>query len=1405
MSNSIDRIERTGTNASGDYPLSTASRKRSVSNASIISQVPMNPSILEPQLEDSNVDFDENSSKISRGFSTSTQTSHTIGASPSLTNPELATAKTPKNLCEITQIIDKAIVTSLKRIIDSKHIGTETDIDEPLTRMYNVHLSQICRHLLTVQRVEGNHWHEHLMKIIGQVLQNIEPQPDLYPDMLDIRRCVKIKKIYDSKSTANFEYIDGVLFSKCLLHRQMPTHLKNPRILILRNGLEFEREADQITNLDVMISQEKDQMRRYVSQIANFKPSLVLCGGTIPTTACPHLLQRNIAAVSMVKQRVLEQIARLTDSPLISTADSLSFSHGTNSLLGRCRTMSSFSVHQHTELQRNFICLSGCNSLGCTIVIRDKNYQNLVKVKRILKWLLVLARDGEVKARYLKAFVADPFSLTVSKTHFYLQDESDRSNDDKDDDDSLMAKSLLRHRQSVTHKRDSVMFNLVRRIRHKRKLKRQVSHSHDNEFVGNDESRNLEAAFQLTSSGMLSVSSLITLPDPTKKSAIFDASPCRRYFESPLFSLLPASYTLGSKAMKCPLFPRKNLKQTFEKPLHPFITKPLISQKEIEELLISFRREGSLFEPYDHIDGNGESNDDGLSTRKNSFRDDCEEFRKSSTSNVVTCWVKPLSFWECQSLQVSVSVFSRNWRQHSLSFCYGPTLENWEMYSGNDRSLLTFLMSRCFNKDAICHHLGCGTIYSEHLRRFAANDSRVDILVRTLSQPVVAKENVKDDDPIVMWSMCRMCKAVTPLMQNASNCLSSISFSNYLHHKFYANDHLVMAFSSNNNKCTHSFEKNYIQFFAKGRLVAVVKRQKIDVYDIVIPNVYTRPDLNPYVPNTLLEKLEMASPDGENVIKTMNAYFNNLTNHLETIRQNLSSVSGASPKTLSSLRAEEILSDLKQLVTNERNEFEGNIAKISKLMEEKDRCEQEIDTQVIGIFQALAKSWFLWNERLKRVLRTLKSSEKGSPLVSEKQSSGSSASLKVLEQINDDPFAQNGTLSIQNWPKMQPSFLDYLIEPEMFRNKLKLPLEPIFPAKSHYLFHDQQLLHPVGVYDDEPSSAVAFFLATLSYQQQLTEVMCRSSMSSAVVVSQSSILTIPESVETSDPEIVSITDIEGFSATKSIAEQTGSVQTNDDKVDFSIGFRPNFLNDKKNISLEWRDESLEKESATKFTVTAYNAAVFARIRSLFFDSAKVNKQQCDNESHMFNVETSFIRSLMRCKTWKAAGGKSGSKYFKTLDGHFVMKEVSKKELQTIENFASVYLEHLQKCKDQKRPSALVPILGAFHVSIENNRGESAKYDFIVMEYLFRSHVITEKFDLKGSQRNRLVKTSTQKPSSSSEDTVEDDDMPIDNVTDEPNYDISALKNDIVLLDENFLIRNLFLLFISFVSLHFVFI
>lgn len=169
----------------------------------------------------------------------------------------------------------------------------------------------------------------------------------------------------------------------------------------------------------------------------------------------------------------------------------------------------------------------------------------------------------------------------------------------------------------------------------------------------------------------------------------------------------------------------------------------------------------------------------------------------------------------------------------------------------------------------------------------------------------------------------------------------------------------------------------------------------------------------------------------------------------------------------------------------------------------------------------------------------------------------------------------------------------------------------------------------------------------------------------------------------------------------------------------------NLLDDHQHIELHFHD------SSTKFTVKIFYAAKFHLLRQIIFASLD---------------QTSYIRSLSRCKKWQPRGGKSKSEFWQTFDDYFVLKDLNQKESLSFSTFAPSYIDYISNSLKYNRPTTLTKIFGIYHIQYrQNSTGENFKRDILVLENLFNneksyfnSTIPPIIYDLKGSKRNRFV-------------------------------------------------------------------
>lgn len=134
-------------------------------------------------------------------------------------------------------------------------------------------------------------------------------------------------------------------------------------------------------------------------------------------------------------------------------------------------------------------------------------------------------------------------------------------------------------------------------------------------------------------------------------------------------------------------------------------------------------------------------------------------------------------------------------------------------------------------------------------------------------------------------------------------------------------------------------------------------------------------------------------------------------------------------------------------------------------------------------------------------------------------------------------------------------------------------------------------------------------------------------------------------------------------------------------------------------------------------------------------------EQFDAVRRKCGVDERIVESLSRCLKWDSKGGKTKSVFLKTLDDRLVLKSLSTIETQAFLRFAPAYFRIMSEALFHELPSVIAKMLGFYQVIIKNPiTGVDFNWFLLVMENLFYDRSPTRIFDLKGSMRNRRIKS-----------------------------------------------------------------
>lgn len=205
----------------------------------------------------------------------------------------------------------------------------------------------------------------------------------------------------------------------------------------------------------------------------------------------------------------------------------------------------------------------------------------------------------------------------------------------------------------------------------------------------------------------------------------------------------------------------------------------------------------------------------------------------------------------------------------------------------------------------------------------------------------------------------------------------------------------------------------------------------------------------------------------------------------------------------------------------------------------------------------------------------------------------------------------------------------------------------------------------VPVYDDEPSSIIAYALMSPEYHSQLIDEAeklrdCGDSLPS---------LSFSESFLQSSDDF-------SFDSHKSVGPSDDSLSSISGSRT-SLGLDPVLY--PKSLNPRIYFEEYGPHGGVKYSVTCYYAKRFEALRRI-----------CCSE-------LDFVKSLSRCKKWGAQGGKSNVFFAKTLDDRFIIKQVTKTELESFIKFAPEYFKYLSESICTRSPTCLAKVLGIYQV------------------------------------------------------------------------------------------------------------
>ena len=206
------------------------------------------------------------------------------------------------------------------------------------------------------------------------------------------------KKVGDG--TGDSELIQGIVLDKEKLHSEMPSKIKDAKILLLDTPIEIkDTETDakiQITDpsqLQTFLDQEQKMIKNMAEKVIKSEANVVLCQKGIDDLAQHYLAKANIYACRRISKSDMDKLARATGARVLSSLDDISRSD-----LGAAG-----EVYEEKVGDEEFTYVTKCkNAKAVTLLIRGGTEHVVNEVERAVKDaigdILAALKTGKVVA-----------------------------------------------------------------------------------------------------------------------------------------------------------------------------------------------------------------------------------------------------------------------------------------------------------------------------------------------------------------------------------------------------------------------------------------------------------------------------------------------------------------------------------------------------------------------------------------------------------------------------------------------------------------------------------------------------------------------------------------------------------------------------------------------------------------------------------------------------------------------------------------------------------------------------------------------------------------------------------------------------------------------------------------------
>ncbi|CAK9324031.1 unnamed protein product [Citrullus colocynthis] len=1240
---------------------------------------------------------------------------------------------------------------------------------EPLRAMVQGHFRALVAQLLQGEDIKSGgdyveDWLDVITTIAWQAANFVRPDTSRGGSM-DPGDYVKVKCIasgHPHESTL----IKGVVCTKNIKHKRMTSQFKNPRLLLLGGSLEYHQVANQLASFNTLLHQENDHLKTIISKIESLRPNVLLVEKSVSSCAQDYLLAKEISLVLNVKRPLLERIARCTGSSLTPSIDHISMAR-----LGHCELFRLERVteehgdgNQNKKLSKTLMFFEGCpKRLGCTVLLKGMCREKLKKVKHVVQYAVFAAYHLSLETSFL---VDEGASLPKMPIRSISVDDNSTS-------ENLNASEASNCLVDVPA---GDKFSALNSELEESKVYSMDSHLGNNNFLlstGFEDSSIVDTLPDIFNDDILSDVDLKPSLNPYEelKGGIKVPFAVRSLSESEL------PETLKWRKGKSGGLPELRKSESFDE---NDLSCEYFSAADHQSILVAFSShcvlKGTVCERsrllrikfYGRFDKPlGRYLRDDLFDKTSS----CQSCKESAEAHVL-CYTHQqgnltINVRRLPSIKLPGEEDGKIWMWHRCLKCaqidgVPPATPRvvmsdaaWGLSFGKFLEL-SFSNHATANRVATCGHSlqrDCLRFYGYGSMVAFFRYSTIDILSVNLP-PSVLEFNSHVQQEWISREASEIIGKMESLYAEISDVVDRMEQKSKLSTQESLDSGDVQSHITQLKELLQKERSDYIgllqPFMMEPSLMGMISVDILELNrlrrSLLMHTHYW--DHRLYSLDSLLKKVLNSKTDVSSSVmrdlRSDSAHSNGKleSGHNDNIHESSSVHESAGNDDIHSDQKEEFTAVERSQSTSHQacrveTHTDGELT-ASKAFESipsyESTLSERIDCAWSGTEQSVMKpppvSALQAEEPLDGVVKQM--SQNDNPqmrriLMSPVRVHSFDSAIRMQERIRKGLHPSTFQLSTIRSFHASADYSNMLRDPvsnltrahsqvlplETQKFNLLLSSTPSFISASHVPEGVRLLLPQTGnndiviaVYDNEPTSIIAYALNSREYDDWVAD---------KFTVNEGGRNVPRINIEDSRPSTLSAW--QSFGALDLDYIHYGNYGSED-----SSTMRTLFSDPKKSphLRLSFVDESSISGGKVKFSVTCYFAKQFDLLR----------KKCCPKG-------VDFVRSLSRCCRWSAQGGKSNVYFAKSLDERFIIKQVTRTELDSFEEFAPEYFKYLSQALTSGSPTCLAKILGIYQVNVKHLKGgKEMKMDLMVMENLFFMRNISKVYDLKGSSRSR---------------------------------------------------------------------